>query len=361
MTRVLLVTPDFPPSLGGIQLLLHRVTTHATASRIRVVTLRTPGAAAFDALGGLDVVRVGFRGSRQAAIAALNARAVVEARSWRPDILLAGHIVGTPAGYVIKHALGIPCVVYLYAKEVVASPLLARRAVRTFDRIIVISRYTAQLARDAGAPEALLRRIPPGVDPAGATDRSTPERPTILTIARLGDRYKGHDTIVRALALIRARVPDVQWVVIGEGPLRRDIERLARAHGVWDAIRLLGAVPDAERDHWLVQSSVFCMPSRLPAARAGEGFGIVFLEAGAHGLPVVAGNVSGVVDAVDDGVTGTLVDPTDHVAVADAITDLLLDRAMAARMGEAGRDHAAQFAWPLVARRVESVFSELVT
>lgn len=360
MTRVLLVTPDFPPARGGIQLLLHRLATHATQTHMRVITLRTPGSSAFDQQGSLEVVRVGSRGSRRAGIVALNARAVLEARTWRPDILLSGHIVGTPAAYAAKRMLGVPCVVYLYAKEVAASPHLARRAVRTFDRVIVISRYTALLAREAGATKALLRVIPPGVDAAGATNRGTPDRPTILTIARLEDRYKGHDTIVRALGLVRARVPAVQWAVIGEGPLRRDIERLGRAYGVWDTIRLLGAVPDAERDLWLMRSSVFCMPSRLPAARAGEGFGIVFLEAGAHGMPVVAGNVSGTVDAVVDGVTGTLVDPTDHVAVADAITDLLLDQPMAARMGDAGRLRAAEFAWPLIARRVEDVFAELV-
>ena len=360
MTRVLLLTPDFPPELGGIQLLMHRLAMHATQTEVRVATLRTHGADEFDAGGELDVMRVGTRRSRRASIAALNARAVLVARDWRPDVLLAGHIVGTPAAYAVKRMLGVPSVVYLHAKEVGASPRLAHHAVRTFDRIIVVSRYTAQLARDAGADAARLRRISPGVDAFDGGPRRAPDRPTILTIARLEDRYKGHDILVRALALIRARAKDVQWVVIGQGPLRRDIERLARTHGVWDSVRLLGAVSDAERDHWLAHSSVFCMPSRLPAARAGEGFGIVYLEAGAHGLPVVAGNVGGAVDAVVDGVTGTLVDPTNHVAVADAIADLLTDDELAARMGEAGRAHAAEFAWPLIARRVEHVFAELV-
>jgi phosphatidylinositol alpha-1,6-mannosyltransferase len=98
------------------------------------------------------------------------------------------------------------------------------------------------------------------------------------------------------------------------------------------------------------------MPSRIPPGGiGGEGFGIAYLEANALGLPVVAGNEGGAVDAVIDGETGVLVDPSDHIAVADAVSDLLLDSGLAARLGEKGRARAREFAWPNVARRVERV------
>ena len=103
------------------------------------------------------------------------------------------------------------------------------------------------------------------------------------------------------------------------------------------------------------------MPSRLPAGDfAGEGFGIVYLEAGAYGKPVVAGNVAGALDAVLDGETGLFVDPTDHVDVANAITRLLLDSELARRLGGAGAVHAGTFAWPVICERVEAVLLELV-
>jgi len=102
------------------------------------------------------------------------------------------------------------------------------------------------------------------------------------------------------------------------------------------------------------------MPSRLASNGGGEGFGIAYLEAGALGVPVVAGNVAGALDAVVDGVTGLLVDPTDHVAVADAITALLLDRERAEQMGRAGAERAKQFAWPRIAGQVEELILSLV-
>ena len=119
-------------------------------------------------------------------------------------------------------------------------------------------------------------------------------RPTVVTVARLRDCYKGHDVLMRAMPLIRARVPDAQWIVIGDGPLRPELEREAAAPWPRRLRRFTGEVADAERDEWLDRAHVFAMPSRLRAGGGGgEGFGIVYLEAGAHGLPVVAGNVGG--------------------------------------------------------------------
>jgi phosphatidylinositol alpha-1,6-mannosyltransferase len=98
------------------------------------------------------------------------------------------------------------------------------------------------------------------------------------------------------------------------------------------------------------------MPSRLPAGGlAGEGFGIVYLEAGAYGKPVVAGNVGGARDAVLDGETGLLVDPQDPLAVSEAIVRLLRDEPLARALGAAGRARAQAHAWPTVARRVEEL------
>jgi phosphatidyl-myo-inositol dimannoside synthase len=197
---------------------------------------------------------------------------------------------------------------------------------------------------------------PPGADLLQPVTREPAARPTILTVARLRERYKGHDVLIRALPLIRARVPDVEWVVIGDGPLRPALEELARSVGVERHVRFLGSVGDRERDAWLARAHVFALPSRLPGeGLAGEGFGIVFLEAAASGLPVVAGGVGGALDAVRDGETGALVDPTDHHAVADAITELLLDPTRASAWGRRGAQWAQRFAWPLVARRFEEL------
>jgi phosphatidylinositol alpha-1,6-mannosyltransferase len=358
--RVLVLTPDFPPAPGGIQLVAHRLATHLADAAVRVVTLQAPGATAWDAAQGIDVRRVPAWRDRRLALLALNAAALTEARRFRPSVVLAVHIVVTPGAAVIRRALGVPVVIYLHAMEVPARPRLAALAVRSSDRIVAVSSYTAGLADAVGADARRVRVIPPGVDWHEPPRRERLATPTVVTVARLENRYKGHDVMTRAMPLVRSRVPGAQWVVLGDGPLRHDIRRLAEAHGVGEAIRLRGTVSDEERDRWLDGAHAFAMPSRVPAGGAGEGFGIVYLEAGVHRLPVVAGRVGGALDAVVDGTTGLLVEPTDHVEVADAITRLLVDRQAAAAMGEAGARHARGFSWPAIASRVRDTLTEVV-
>jgi phosphatidyl-myo-inositol dimannoside synthase len=195
----------------------------------------------------------------------------------------------------------------------------------------------------------------------GGSRAERSEDPVLLTVASFISPRKGHDVIVRALPVIRESVPGARWVTIGDGPLRTEVERSAAAEGVDGAATFLGRVDDAERDRWLDRARVFCMPSRLPEAGVGgEGFGIVYLEAGAHGLPVIGGRVAGALDAVVDGTTGLLVDPADHMAVAAAAIELLSDRGLAERLGAQGRLHAEEHAWPRIGARIEALLRETV-
>jgi phosphatidylinositol alpha-1,6-mannosyltransferase len=360
--RLLVVTPDFPPAAGGIQVLVDRIVRHATRMTTRVVTLTSAGAREYDATHPMSVRRVRTHGApRPAAMAALNTAAVSEALRFRPQTVLSAHIVASPASAALQQTAGVPFIQYFHAKEIGLRADLARFAVKRARASIVVSRYTRDLAMGAGGDPRRLRRIPPGVDlPPAMPGERRATRPTILTVGVLADRYKGHDVLIRALPLVRAQVPDVEWVVIGDGPLRPALERLAAAEGLAGSVRFLGRVSDRERDRWLARSHVFAMPSRVPGGEfAGEGFGIVYLEASARGLPVVAGGVAGALDAVVHGTTGLLVDPTDHVCLADSIAGLLRDRDRAEALGRAGRAHAARFAWPEIARRVEDVVFEV--
>jgi phosphatidylinositol alpha-1,6-mannosyltransferase len=358
--RILVVTPDFPPAPGGIQLVAHRIVCLAERLRCRVVTLDGAAAGRFEADEGLDVVRVPAVGlDHRLSIARLNAAALREAVRFRPHAVLSAHIVLAPAACALRRRLGLPFVQYLYAEELIHRRRLVAFALGRAAVGIAVSRYTRELAAGLGADTTRVRVIPAGVDlPTGRRGERSP-RPTVVTVARLDDHYKGHDTLVRALPLVLGAVPDARWVVVGDGRLRPWLERLAAAHGVEGRVFFLGRLPDAERDAWLDRAHVFAMPARVPAGGGGEGFGIAFLEAGGHGLPVVAGNVGGARDAVLDGETGVLVDPADHVAVASAITELLLDPARAATIGRAGADRARALAWPQVVRRVEDVMLEV--
>jgi phosphatidylinositol alpha-1,6-mannosyltransferase len=367
--RLLILTPDYPPAPGGIQLVSERLAAGIERLQTRVLTLQAPGGAEFDGARSGAVHRVSAaRLPHAGRLAVLNASAVGEALRFRPHVTLSMHIVVSPAAVAIKRALGVPFVQYFHAEEIGARPRLAAFAALQASEGIAVSAYTAGLVRATGAAEAALTVIPNGVEvPVAPPPPPSPEgegeptpapedRPTFVTVARIQERYKGHDVLVRALALVRAKVPRVQWVVIGEGSLRPGIEAQARSYGVASAARFLGTVSDERRDAWLRRADLLAMPSRLPAGGfAGEGFGIVYLEAGAHGKPVVAGNVGGALDAVLDGVTGMLVDPLDELAVGEAIAALLLDPVCARRLGAAGRVRAQEHAWPLIVERVQEL------
>ncbi len=357
--RVLVLTPDFPPAFGGIQLLMHRLVANWTRVEARVVTLDAPGAREFDRDERPPPARVRCHPvlGRTAVIGALNAGSVLAAVRFRPDNVLSGNINASPAAWAVERLLGAPYVQYLHGREAVIRPRLTAFGLSRASAVVAVSEYTRELALAHGARPERVHRISPGVD-VGAeppSDRRRGARPTVVTVGRLERRYKGHDVLLRALALVRSQVPDVELVIVGDGPLREGYEALSVALGLAGSVRFAGALDHAGRNELLLRSHVFAMPSRLPVDGGGEGFGIVYLEAGAHGLPVVAGNVGGALDAVVDGETGLLVDPTDHVAVADAIVDLLRDPVGAEALGSAARERALSLAWPAIARRVEDV------
>ena len=270
-------------------------------------------------------------------------------------------MVCAPAAALIQRTLGVPFVVYVYADEISATPAVARFAMRHAERTIAISAHTHQLALEAGGPPERMVRILPGVDLPDVVERHPTGQPTILTIASMAKRYKGHDVMIRALPLIRARVPDAHWVVVGSGPLEPLYRKWVEDAGLDDAVDFCGFVDAAERDRWLSSADVIAMPSRLrPDGGGGEGFGIVYLEAGAHGMPVVGGDVGGALDAVREGrpaCSSTRV-ITCRSRTRSPTCCSIADRAR--RMGEAGRAWAEEHTWPRVAERVEDLLQDVL-
>jgi phosphatidyl-myo-inositol dimannoside synthase len=360
--QVLLLTPDFPPAHGGIQMLAHRVLAGWTEIDVTVVTLPAADSGDFDAAQHFPVHRVGVPyESRALSIAWLNTSGAARGLRRQPDAVLCAHIVCSPAAAAVRRLRGIPVLQYLYAKEIDGRPRLARFAATRADRIVAISGYTRDLALRMGAAPSRLCVIPPGVDLPAARVAERAARPTIVTVSRLRDAYKGHDVVLDALRRVRERVPDVRWVIVGDGPLRPSLEAAVARRSLGGVVEFAGAASDRERDAWLDRAWVFAMPSRTPpGSMSGEGFGIVFLEAGAHGLPVLAGNVGGALDAVRHDETGLLVDPADPAAVAAGLTRLLVDRQLAATLGAAGQQRAHRFAWPLISERVQAELLSLI-
>jgi phosphatidylinositol alpha-1,6-mannosyltransferase len=359
MPEVLIVTTTFPPAAGGIERLSFRLAAGFERVTARVLALDHPASAAFDAEQSFPVRRVPNEpeGGRRA-ITNLALATGREVARRRPDAILSMHIRASLLPPLLRH---VPTVQYTHAKELTDQPRLARFALRPAAAVIAVSAYTASLARAHGAVAERIRIIPPGADPPTGAEPNRAALPTLITVSRLEDRYKGHDVMLTAMPRIRAAVPGVRWSIVGDGSLRPELEARARSLGVADAVTFHGALADDERDRLLRRAHVFVMPSRVESTTvAGEGFGIAYLEASAHGVAVIAGAEGGALDAVAHEQTGLLVEPRSADAVADAAIALLTDLPRALAYGQAGIERARAFAWPSIVERVEDVILETV-
>ena len=356
----LLVTNDFPPRPGGIQTFLAGLVAHLPPTDVAVLASDWRGSAAADAALPFPVERVDT--SVLLPTPALARRVVRTARDLGCDTVWFG--AAAPLGLLapaLRHAGLRPAVAVTHGHEVGWARLPAgraalRRVARGVDVMTAVSGWTAsRLAphvgpRVGGAP---LVRLSPGVDTAefspaadGAAVRRRlrlgAQEPVVVCVSRLMPR-KGQDTLVRLLPRLRAAVPGTRLLLVGGGPSRDRLRRLAAALEVADAVHLTGSVPRPELPAHYAAGDVFAMPCRTRLGGTDvEGLGIVYLEAAACGLPVVAGDSGGAPETVRDGVTGRVVPGRDEAAVLDALVARLRDPASARAEGEAGRRHVQE-------------------
>jgi phosphatidyl-myo-inositol dimannoside synthase len=237
------------------------------------------------------------------------------------------------------------------------------------DVVTFVSRYTRARFASAFGPEAALEHLPPGVD----TDRFRPDpssraelraryrlgqRPTVMCLSRLVPR-KGQDMLIRALPSIRQRVDGAALMIVGGGPYLETLRRLAERLDVSEHVTFTGGIPAAELPAYHAMADVFAMPCRTRGAGLDvEGLGIVFLEASATGVPVIAGCSGGAPETVQHNKTGLVVDGRSVGQIADAVTELLADPDRAAAMGAAGRDWiTAQWRWDALAARISDLIA----
>ena len=365
----LLVTNDFPPKVGGIQSYLWELWRRLPADQVTVLTTPHAGDAAFDAAQPFRVVRT--RSPVLLPTPALARRVEALAREVGAGVVFLDPAL--PLGLVGPRLISAPYVVVLHGAEVTVpgrlpgSRTLLRRVLLGAAGVVAAGSYpAAEAVRAAGRPLPGLT-VPPGVDVerfaplAGPAERAAVRRrfglpedaPLVLGVSRLVPR-KGFDVVIDAVA--RLRTP-LSLAIAGAG---RDAARLrhraARA-GVAGRVHLLGRVPDANLAALYGCADVFamCCRDRWGGLEA-EGFGIVFLEAAACGLPAVAGRSGGAHEAVADGETGFVVDPRDAGTVASAIDALLSDPARRRAMGAAARRRAQDgFAYDTLAARLEAL------
>jgi phosphatidylinositol alpha-1,6-mannosyltransferase len=361
VTRHLLVTNDFPPKVGGIQNYLWDIWSRLDPSSFVVLTASSdPGAAAFDeeqAARGVRIERVPGSILYFPTVGALTAvrRCVAQHAI---DIVLFDPVL--PLG-LLGRQLDLPYGVVLHGAEVavparlpIARTALAR-VLQGADIVISAGRYpVAEVRRVAHDISAPVIEIPPGVDAAAITPFGAAERrsarirlglpahgPLVVSLSRLVPR-KGMDVLIEAANRLAPSYPDLTVAIGGEGRELGHLDRLAAASPV--TVRMLGRVSDEDRTALLGIADVFVMACHDRwFGLEQEGFGIVFLEAAAAGVPQIAGNSGGATEAVVDGFTGLVVDaPRDAGAVAEAIRSVLADPMQRRRMGRAARARAQE-------------------
>lgn len=357
--RVLLITNDFPPRSGGIQSFLHGVVSRLPAERVVVLASRWRDWERWDATVPFTVIRhdtsvlLPTPAVRSHALEVFEEHGCTDA--WfgaaAPLGLLAPALRGGGARRIIATTHGHEA----GWAALPATRLLLRRIASNVDVLTYLGDYTRRrLAAAIGEKSDRLERLVPAVDgtrfrrtDAGHEVRRTlglADRPVVVCVSRLMPR-KGQDVLIRAMPAIRRRIPDAALLLVGGGPSRSRLLRLAASTGVARDVVVLGGVRYDDLPRYYSAGDVFAMPCR---ERLGgldiEGLGMVFLEAAACGLPVVAGRSGGSPDAVLDGESGLLVDGRSVDAVAAAVSDLLSDPVRAAAMGERGRAWVSE-AW----------------
>ncbi|ROO61424.1 phosphatidylinositol alpha-1,6-mannosyltransferase [Micromonospora sp. Llam0] len=373
MNRTLLVTNDFPPRPGGIQSFVHNLALRQPAQSIVVYASSYDGAERFDADQPFEVVRNPTGMLLPTPAVARQTAALARARGCDTVWFGAAAPLGLLADGLRRRAGVSRAVALTHGHEVGWAALpgarsMLRRIARATDVVTYLGEYTrVRLDRAVGGLTEL-RRLAPGVD----TDAYHPgvdggevrrrhrlsDRPVVVCVSRLVPR-KGQDALIRAWPLVRRRVPGAALLIVGGGPDRSRLHRLARRAGVADDVTFTGAVPWAELPAHYAAGDVYAMPCRT--RRGGldvEGLGIVYLEGSATGLPVVAGDSGGAPDAVRDGETGYVVNGRDPGQLADRLAGLLADRELARRMGAAGRAWVErEWRWDTQAQRMASLLA----
>ena len=372
VSRALVVTNDFGPRVGGIESFVLAMTMRMPVDDVVVHTASQPGDVAFDATLPFPVVRDPARVLLPTPRA--TRRAVATARTHGCDVAWFG--AAAPLGLMaaaLKHRSPVRrTIATTHGHEVwwAMAPVtrqLLHRIGETNDVLTYLGDFTrARIARAVSTEAAAhMVQLTPGVDldlfrpdVDGSDVRGQlglGERPVVVCVSRLVER-KGQDMLIRALPIVRRRVPDAAVLIVGDGPMRPQLERLAVKLGVEADVVFAGAHPWSELPPYFSAGDVFCMPTRTrKGGLEAEGLGIVFLEASASGLPVVAGDSGGAPDTVQEGQTGFVVDGRSPEGIAERLVQLLEDRALAARLGDHGREWAERWSWDLMAQRLQGL------
>ena len=383
--RIMVLTRGFPPLTGGIERTILNVYLRLCVTHeIVVVTPNEPGAKAYDKTVPFRVVRTPkvpvLRNRFQSPLIGMLIWALWTALWSRPDQIHCDQVDTAIVGKLLGWLFRTPYLIFAHGMEVTDGNrmFVKRNVFGSAAAILPPSEYThRKLVEVMGVRPCLSHVTHPGVDMTrfrSVADLKSKviekhnlhNRKTLLTVGRMPGqgRSKGQDTVIRSMPMLRERIANLTYLIVGDGPERKELERLADSSGVREHVIFAGRVPDEELLGYYAACDVFLMMSREGASRHGgfvfEGFGIVFLEANALGKPVVGSRSGGIPDAIVDGETGFLVDPEDQSSLVETLVRLTEDPALAKRLGEQGQQRVKEFfTYDRMAEQVREICTRL--
>jgi len=371
MPKCLFINPDFPPPfVGGSVVYYYHEHRAFDRNDLVVMTARAPGDTAFDAGLPYKVVRTDCMTwtslivPKWQKVIGLWRQFWLARRLVREEGISIVHVGQMYPGIVLGMALslitGCPCVVTVLAEELTVMPSvggLRRRcvlwALRRARTVFTISRFTRQVLIDQGVDSERIVLVPPCADPTKCDPSKVKEplcaarlagKRILLTVGRL-TRRKGQDMVLQALPSLLQDHADLHYVMVGQGEDESRLRAMSAELGIEDRVTMVTDASEEESAWFYKNCEVFVSPNRTLANGDTEGFGIVFLEAGFWGKPVIGGNAGGVPDAIEDKVTGLLVDGSEAADIARAIRVLLEDPELGRRMGMEGQRRSQSDDW----------------
>jgi len=376
--KLLILTLHFPPTEGGIERYIHGLIS-PIADQVEVVTFRVSGWEDFDRKNLLKVTRGALDISYLLLsktlfrIMLIPLNIILFFIAWKiirkggDFVVVSGSADSSPAAHCLSCFLKVPFVVITYGKDIMSrgraslwKELVLYPVLRRANLVIAISHFTGNVLLKKGVARERIEIIYPGVDQSllvsdrlekDILDRrfSLHGKQVLLSAGRLVAR-KGHQKVIKVMPKLLNRYPELHYLIVGDGPYRQNLEKIVHDLRIESHVTFTGQVSQYLLNACYQRCRLMVMPSESKIGDI-EGFGIVYLEAGFFSKPVIAAKGGGVSDAVEDGVTGLMVEPDNPHALTEAILSLLDDDELVKKLGEGGRQKALMEIWPAKTER----------
>ena len=367
MSKTLVITNDFPPRPGGIQTFIYGLVQGFDPDDVVVLTSKHTGWQEFDKQEKYPI----FRHNTQMLLPtkAVGDQAITIIKEFNCDRVLFGASapLGLLANRLKNHGIK-KTVAITHGHEVgwAFTPGLKQtfqKIVKEVDKLTYLTKFTFEQISEAISSDQLekFEQLTPGIDinmfnPENKNNGQSQKirerfrlgnKPVVVCVSRLMAR-KGQDTLIEVWPEVLKKVPDAHLLIVGGGSLKQSLHKKTFDNNVHTSVTITGAVDWKELPGFYAAGDVFAMPVRTRNLGFDvEGLGIVYLEASATGIPVIAGNSGGAPEAVIDGVTGFVLNPNNQMILAEKIIELLLNKELSNRLGKQGRSWIEkQWQWP---------------